>query len=391
MRYLVLLQKIDKITPEKKKDNKDCHIHDKNLYSKVRALTELYETNETFKKNYKKIVKFTHPFETIVSVIRSSFIPKCPPLKITNAFMKQYEFLEYIDKYLPTEGNLRMFDVAGAPGMFVFATEYYLAHSATKSGVVLDWHACSLTNDAEALTDLYRLYEHNPNRFQPCNVLKEEDIRKCFSKGKFDLITGDIGSIHGFDKLQEETHLDLQWGQMILALNLSHKGSIMFLKFYTFITEESQFLLDTLTQYFEYVYLCKPFTSRLLNDESYVICINRNEKDCSKLPLTRPKISKYLSPNEQLISTFESTRSDYKIQISSLLTRILEQYPNITFKALLQNYQYKIYYNQLSRLNYIFYNINKNTSTESTTSAESTTISNYIKSLSPVLLRMLEE
>ena len=360
MRYLVLLQKIETpISPETKDDGTPCHIHDKNIRDKVRSLTVLYETNEMFRTNYKKIVKFTHPFDTITSNIKSTFIPNCPLLKITNAFMKQYEFLEYIDKYLPTEGTLRMFDVAGAPGMFVFATEYYLAHSSTKNKLTLDWHACSLTDDADALTDLYRLYEHNPNRFQPCNVLKEEDIKKCLTKGKFDLITGDIGSVHGFDKLQEETHLDLQWGQMVLALNLSHKGSIMFLKMYTFITEESHYLLDILTQYFEYVYLSKPYTSRLLNDESYIICLNRNEKDCSKLPLTRPKISHYLSPNEQIITTFESTRSDYKIQISSLLTRILEQYPNITFKALIQNYQYKIYYNQIARLNYLFYNINK--------------------------------
>lgn len=366
MRYLVLLQKIDNISPENitdsNNDNNEYHIHDQNIRDKARALTELYNTSEEFKRNYKKIVIFTHPFETITSTIKSSFIPSCPPLKITNAFMKQYEFLEYVDKYLPTEGKLRMFDVAGAPGMFVLSTEYYLSHSSSKKNVILDWHACSLTDDKDALTDSYHLYEHNPERFQSCNVLKEEDIRSCLTKGKFDLITGDIGTIYNFDKLQEELELDIQWGQMILALNLSHKGSIMFLKMYTFITEESHYLLDTLTQYFEYVYLCKPFTSRLLNDESYIICINRNEKDCSKLPLTRPKISKYISPNEQLISTFESTRSDYKIQMVSLLNRIIEKYPNITFKSLLQNYQYKIYYNQISRLNYLFHNISKNIS-----------------------------
>lgn len=372
MRYLTLLLKVDDININNNGDTTEFHIYDQNMYKKARELTRLYDENHEFKKNYKLIVKFTHPFETIVSTIRSKFIPNCPALKITNAFMKQYEFLEQIDKYLPSEGVFTMFDVAGAPGMFVLATEYYFAHSKTKNNVILDWQACSLTQDKDALTDLYRLYEHNSDRFLPCNVLKEEDIKKCFAKGKFDLVTGDIGSVHGFDRLQEETHLDLQWGQMVLALNLTHKGSIMFLKMYTFITEESHYLLDILTQHFEFVYLSKPYTSRLLNDESYIICINRNEKDCSSIPLTRPKISKYISPNKDLISTFETTRFDYKIQIASLLTRILEKYPNITLKGLLQNQQYKIYYNQIARLNYLFYNINKNTTGQVTNQNETT-------------------
>lgn len=374
MRYLVLLQKCPQINAEFVKDAgkstgtsdttqiQPYHIFDKDIYDKEMLLTKMYDANEMLKKNYKKILKFIHPFDTIGSTVRSAFIPNCPPLKMTNAFMKMYEFLEFIDKYLPKEGVLRMYDVAGAPGMFVIATEFYLNHSVDKSNLTLDWHACSLTGDETALTDLYRLYEHNPERFEPCNVLVESDIRRCMSKGKFDLVTGDIGTEHDkdFSRLQEETHLDLQWGQMILALNLTQKGSIMYLKMYSYVTEESHFLVDTLTQYFEFVYLCKPFTSRLVNHESYIICINRNDKDCSSLPLTRPKLNSYKSTNLSIISTFESTRSDYKIQIVSLISRILEAYPNTTMKSILQNYQYKIYYNQLKRLNFLFYGINKN-------------------------------
>lgn len=342
-------------------NNTYYHIYDMDVYNKHRALTVMYDSNEFIRKNFKKIFKYLHPFETIASTIRSSFIPNCPPLKITNAFMKMYEFLEHIDKLLPTEGTLRMFDIAGAPGMFVLATEYYLNHSINKKNVVLDWHACSLKDD-DALGDYYRLYEFNPNRFQPCNVLNEDDIKKCMTKGKFDLVTGDIGIMHDndFSKLQEENQLDIQWGQMALALNLANTGGNMFLKMYTYVTEESHYLIDVLTKYFEFVYLSKPFTSRLINDESYIICINRNNINCNNVSLKRPLIKKYVSCNKSIITTFESTRADYRIQMVSLISRILENMPNITFKAILQNYTYKIYYNQLERLNYLFYYINKN-------------------------------
>ena len=129
MRYLVLLQKNDKLDPVFSNDNEGYHIYNQDIYDKHLTLSKMYDSNEFLRKHYKKIVKFTHPFETIASTIKSKFIPNCPPLKITNAFMKMYEFLEYIDKFLPKEGTLRMFDVAGAPGMFVFATEFYLQHS----------------------------------------------------------------------------------------------------------------------------------------------------------------------------------------------------------------------------------------------------------------------
>ena len=145
---------------------------------------------------------------------------------------------------------------------------------------------------------------------------------------------------------------------MVLALNMVQKGGMVFIKMFTYVTEESHYLIDTLSQYFEQIYLTKPFTSRLTTDESYILCINRNDKDCSSVPLSRPHIESYKSPNLSLITTFESTRADYKMQMVSLLFRILEKMPNITFKALLQNYQYKIYYNQISRLNFLFYNLN---------------------------------
>lgn len=362
MRYIVLLQKVNELHPKfSDKSDETYHIYNQDIYEKHMLLSKMYDSNEKLRSNYKKIIKYIHPFETIGSTIRSKFIPKCPPLKITNAFMKMYEFLEYIDKYLPKEGTLKMFDVAGAPGMFVLSTEYYLNNSKDKKDVILDWYSCSLKGTSEALGDFYRLYEFNPDRFQPCDVLIESDIKKCLVKDKFDIVTGDIGTAHDndFSKLQEESHLDLQWGQMILALNLTYKGSIMFLKMYTYVTEESHYLIDLLTQYFEFVYLCKPFTSRLINHETYIICINRNEKDCSELSLTRPKIKEYKSPNLSIISTFESTIADYKIQMVSLIERLLEKIPNITFKSLLQNYQYKIFYNQIARLNYLFYSINK--------------------------------
>lgn len=358
MRYLTLLQPAPNPKIESNKKDSNYHITSMILYDKIRALTIEYDTKQDLRKLYKKIIKYIHPFDHIAAHIRTPLIPDCPPLKITNAFMKMYEFLMFIEKYIPTNGTWRMFDVAGAPGMFVIATIYYLKRNGHKL-VELDWETCSLIDSQTALSDYYRLYEHNPARFIPCDVTKPDDIKKCIATGKYDLVTGDIGMYHDndFSQLQEESHLDVQYGQAILALNLTQKNSIMFLKMYTYATEESRYLVDLLSGYFEQTYICKPFTSRVVNDESYIICINRNDRDCSSISLTRPCFTSYESPNSTLYNTFDTNRSDYKLQMVSLIYRILSKRPNTTFKFLLQNHSYKLYYEQFRRLFDLFYTI----------------------------------
>lgn len=357
MRYRVLLHTIPEIPQLSTSTSNSYHIHDINIYKKHMALSIIYNEDKFFRDHYRRIFILEHPFEMITSFIRSSFCSKDQDIKITNAFMKMYEFLEMIDQHIPQSGTLTMYDVAGAPGMFVLATEYYLK-TKRKQNVTLDWFACSLTDHENALTDTYGLYANNPDRFTPCNVLVEDDIQKCIAARnaqKYHLVTGDIGIYHDDDysKLQEEIHLDLQWGQMILALNLVETSGVLYLKMYTYTTEESHFLLDVLTYYFEKVYITKPYTSRIINTESYIVCINRNDKPVD-LPLIRPKIDSYNSLNVDLINTFENTRADYKIQIISLLIRLLKANVNLSFAEVKKNFTYSIFLSQLKRLLFTF-------------------------------------
>lgn len=357
MRFITLLRKIEENDTNQNSGNEDIHIYDTDLYDKLQWFTKEYDRNEKLRKVYNRIKKYSHPFDTIRTEISTSLIPNSPKLKITNAFMKMYEMMIYLQNHLKLKDKqiLTMYDVAGAPGMFVLGVEKYLKDK--YPNITLDWQACSLVGD-KALVDLYSLYRSNPDRFMPCNVLNEKDIKTCIAKGKYDLVTGDIGYEHDddFSKLQEETHLDLQWGQMILALNLSATNGCMILKMYTYITEESTYLVDTLTKYFDQVYICKPYTSRIINDESYIICLNRNDTSCSDLPLLRPRLMPYTSPNLDLFTAFSNSYADLKMAIVSLLSRLLIQNPNISFKEVLKCTAYQnLLYNSIKKLNFLFY------------------------------------
>ena len=105
-----------------------------------------------------------------------------------------YEFLLFIKDDLHIfnpSTKLTMYDVAGAPGMFILSTEQFLKKYFPNT--TLDWHSCSLEGGT-ALTDTYGLFAANPSRYQQCDVLKPSDIQSIINtKQKYELVTGDIG------------------------------------------------------------------------------------------------------------------------------------------------------------------------------------------------------
>ena len=354
MRYLSALIPYDPDkTIEYSKEDAGYHIYDNILRKKYDIMSHIYRTDKIVKNSYRKMVIISHPFEIIHRYVTSSFIPDFPKMKMTNAYMKMWEFLEWADKenYLHVpKSKLTMFDIAAAPGMFIIATENYLRINYPNTK--LDWQACSLEGGT-ALTDTYDLFKNNPDRYRPCDVLNKSDIENCMSTGKYYLVTGDIGIYHedNYDKLQEEVQLDIEWGQMILSINLVEKGGIMFLKMYSLVTLESIYLLDTLHKYFEYVFITKPYCTRIFNDECYIICINRNDKDCSSEPFSRPPISNYKSPNIDIVRSFEYARLELKYRMVNFIKLIFEHGGHeLTVESFKNNNTYKIYFDEFSKL-----------------------------------------
>ena len=138
---------------------------------------------------------------------------------------------------------------------------------------------------------------------------------------------------------------------MVLALNNVDKGGLMFLKMYSMVTLETVFLLDTLHKYFKHVFITKPYCTRIFNDESYIICVGRNDKDCSHEPLTRPYLTAYKSPNVDLVKSFEYARLDTKYRMVMFIKKVFEfKNPDITVESFKQNPVYKMYFDEFADL-----------------------------------------
>ena len=311
-------------------------ITDKQLREKINWFTDRYlDKNDDFiRASYSKIRLLLHPFEYIKTHVQSTFLMK-NPVKITNAFMKMYEFLKSrrIPDSVRKSGVIRMFDIASAPGMFIIAAELFYG----RFGISVDWHACSLpkTDTNTALSDEYGLYENNPERFTPCDLLNKDDIEKIIRQGqKYPLVTGDAGvQFDNYSELQELAQLDLQWRQMYLALNLCEKGGSIYIKLYTVLTEETHYLIDTISQYFSFVRVIKPFTSRLLNRETYIIANDRNDTPL-KITIDRPIFKKYESVNKDAYLAYEHDRENLKRELITEIQPILQENNRISVSEL---------------------------------------------------------
>lgn len=329
----------------------DVHLYDPKLQDRYDELVYRYDQDKEFHSCYRKLVMLLHPFEMIRTNVRSNFISGSPELHITNAFMKMWEFMIFItriNRYLVPSKTLRMYDIAGAPGMFIIATEVYLRKHFPQTK--LDWYTCSLEGGT-ALEDEYSLFRDNPSRYQSCNVLVESDLRECMKgkKGKFDLVTGDIGTAnvqYGPGLVDHEFKMGLQWGQTALALNLVAPGGIIILKTYKYVTYESIYMLDIIKSFFDKVIVCKPYTSRIANSESYIIGIRKNSKDCSDVPLMRPFIkTPYESPNVAMMREFEYRRCDIRYKAIDMIMNIIRQKSvEVTIKEARNDPEYMKYY-----------------------------------------------
>ena len=103
-------------------------------------------------------------------------------------------------------------------------------------------------------------------------------------------------------------------------------------------------------KYFDKVYITKLYCSRIFNDESYIICVGRNSKNCKSVPLLLPNIKKYSSPNLELVRSFEYSRQDIKFKMAEVVKNILFKRHSQNTENNIYSHAYDIYLEELIEL-----------------------------------------
>ena len=99
----------NKVKLEELKDTDKPLVYDDKIEEELLVFSKMYDKYPLIKDNYSTIFKLSHPFELLSTVVESELVSK--NVKITNAYMKMYEFLSYMSQYIlknctnTTEGN----------------------------------------------------------------------------------------------------------------------------------------------------------------------------------------------------------------------------------------------------------------------------------------------
>lgn len=219
---------------------------------------------------------------------------------VTNAWIKCYEMLAELPIIPAAVSNFVHFDNAAFPGSFVLATHHFvktLRPEWKPSAYV--WYASSLIDknelDAEPLEDRYELYKNYPEHWLMTDEHRGDilqlDQQKYFAETldhRVDLYTSDVGFDVSSDyNEQEMLQLPVNLGQIISGLITLKSGGHLITKQYTAFESITVSVIGALSTLFKELYICKPYSSREANSETYLVGISLLEELTLEHPVVK--------------------------------------------------------------------------------------------------------
>lgn len=216
----------------------------------------------------------------------------------SNAWLKCWELLHiFALPKLRGEAKPPSFNslhIAEFPGSFILATQHFREALPKLLGRPISgsWQASSYYNRAdqgEFFKDEYGLWAEDQGRQTPHWLMDGVDqigdvrLRKTIEyhvarvPADLFLVTSDLAlDADQYNRL-EAVNVHAHFGAFVLAISCLQKtrttvaSGMMFLKFFSFLTPFNIDLLQFATTIFDGVQVCKPFTSRPLNSETYLV------------------------------------------------------------------------------------------------------------------------
>lgn len=256
-------------------------------YSKLEEIkTKLSKAKSQLDEEYKKpnFAKYWSNFDPfkyekyVVSEIGNT-------TNVSNAWIKCYELINYfglLDK-IKFQDKFLHFDNAAFPGSFILAVHHMVNTLYSDNSSKFEWKASSLyeatDEDPEPLEDKYGLFQKYKKHWlmddkNNGDVLVESnqlDFRQKL-QNLVDLYTSDLG----FDVSQDYNNQELlqmpaNIGQILTGLLTLNKGGSFITKQYTTFEPITLSIMYATSAFFEEFYICKPYSSREANSETYLV------------------------------------------------------------------------------------------------------------------------
>ena len=250
---------------------------------------------------------------------------------ISRAYYKLWEILCYYENDFKLFQNrdtpLRLAGLAEAPGGFIQCLVVYRGNKNDDlTGISLkdsknnkiDW---LLTNKNVKIIYGNEKKNHDGNLYNPDII---NYYCKYYKKNKANFVTADGGFL--LDEKQEshkgQFHNGLFLAETYIALRILKDGGHFVMKIYDSCNKTMIDILTILNQVFSKVHIMKPVTSREMNNENYIICIDYkyNQKIISSIG----RIIRYMWNNENKLiinSIFKQTDK----RLANLFSKISKQ------------------------------------------------------------------
>jgi hypothetical protein len=359
------------VTNKKKYFSKRMNLLKEKLEKSKSKLDALWSPE--FAKKWRKL----DPFYT-----EKTFIAEITNTKsISNAWIKCNELLIHYN-LLPqkVESEFVHFDNAAFPGSFLVCTSHLVA-SQFNWYALYKWYGSSLLlanrDDSKPLEDDYNLYKDYPG----CWLMTAEDngdvTKGVFHQNvykrlhnKVDLYTSDLGFNFSKDYNEQElTHLPANIGQILSSLLTLKIGGCSITKQYMTFSTSLIAIMYCVSCFFEEFYLCKPYSSRDVNSETYLVgkklkyqldldsALYRTLLDVAegRTPPDIPIIAAENIPKSFLKSMYEASEAIFNYQINKLEEHILictklHKFPDFTLDLYKWYNTYPIKYTDVNSL-----------------------------------------
>lgn len=313
------------------------------------AKTELSDTKSKLDEEYKKsrfkmfwsnFDPFKYEKNTVAKIGNTS--------NVSNAWLKCFELIQaygLVDSIKDTKKQRFMhFDNAAFPGSFIVSTHHLIHTLFEKYAGKYEWRASSLLNaneqNSDPLEDKYKLYaNYRSNWLMHENnngdvLVENNQIDFCRQLGnKVDLYTSDLGFDVSSDyNNQELIQLPANIGQILTGLLTLKRGGSFITKQYTTFEPATVSIMYATSLFFEEFYLCKPYSSRMANSETYLVgkgfkggvYMNHPyikamfDRISGRIPIDVPMFDAKELPKDYLITIIKSAKELADLQITKL-------------------------------------------------------------------------
>lgn len=334
---------------------------------KIYLVTSQFEKTIDYKSETESGIKYESIGEG-VELFNKEVNPKLPPI-LNRAYLKLWEMLVYFD-LIPDNENFVSAHLCEGPGSFIQATVYW-REMQEKLGKIKtsskdNYYGVTLHSDSEHLQmqkDFINYFDKDKTK--RLHVLETKSVDKIkdmygggykgmltngdltkintirlFGGGKdvesfaqpSDLVTADGGFDWKKENLQEQEAYKLIYCEIVTALKVQKNGGNFVLKIFESYTHTTLKFIELLRSFYNEVYICKPYTSRISNSEKYIVC-----KDFIKSKATQSVIKKL----EELVITFNKNELFNIIDIFTEYTipkESLDTYKSINIELMLRQY-----------------------------------------------------